>query len=245
MRSESGGRTSEQVLKRLSMISWVLILILDIETENTGHDIMAHNKRILSVQIGDSTKQELYYADAASHEDSLEAAKHRIHDLLDVGTLFSGYNIIGFDLPMLNQFLGIRIPEGNVYELCETSFVKGICSQKYRNTLRLEEICLHVGIKCRHKDEVNQKAEAYKNRPDLLAQARKAARDLVESKRWGLDFSLQYAIDKIAGGNAILDSYRSFARSNNPKNTSFYRYAIGDVICEHELLKRVGNPPPS
>jgi len=39
-------------------------LVIDIETENTGADLIADSKRIISVQIGNSTNQELYYADA-------------------------------------------------------------------------------------------------------------------------------------------------------------------------------------
>lgn len=38
--------------------------VIDIETENTGTDIMTDNKRIISVQIGDDVNQDLYWADS-------------------------------------------------------------------------------------------------------------------------------------------------------------------------------------
>jgi hypothetical protein len=211
-------------------------LILDIETENTGYDVMADNKRIISVQIGDSTKQELYYADASSQDDSLARAKERIYGLLDVGTVFSGYNITGFDIPILTKFLNVEIPMKNILELSKTPLVANICQQRNRKTLRLEDICTQLSINSAHKEEMNKKAETYKTKPEIISQAKEAARDLASRKGWDLDFSLKYAVDKIAGGNAIYDSYKDFITSGGSENTLFYRYAVGDIVSEYELL---------
>jgi hypothetical protein len=51
-----------------------MYFVIDIETENTGSDIMKDNKRILSIQIGDDTKQELYYADSTDSQWTLKRA---------------------------------------------------------------------------------------------------------------------------------------------------------------------------
>ena len=213
-------------------------LILDVETENTGYDIMEHNKRIISVQIGDSTLQELYYADSPIHETSLSRARERINDLLGKDTIFSGYNLTGFDTPMLEKFLDIKIPTKNLLDLSKTQLVTNICQQRNRNTLRLEELCSHLGINSSHKDEMNQKAETYKIKPEIVAQAQAGARDLVSRRGWSFNFSLGYSIDKIAGGHAIYDSYKDFVASRGSENTLFYRYAVGDIVSEYELLRR-------
>jgi len=213
--------------------------IIDIETENTGSDIMRDNKRIISVQIGDDTKQELYYADSEDPRFTLAMAKERIESLLSQGVVFAGYNIKGFDIPLLKQFLGVEIPESSLLELSQTTMVTSLCQQRSRNRLRLEEICILLGIDSSHKKEMKRKAETYKTRPEIIAQAQEAARDIASRKGWSLDFSYGYAIDKIAGGNAIFDSYKDFVASKGSINTLFYRYAAGDVISEFRLLKHI------
>jgi hypothetical protein len=52
-----------------------------------------------------------------------------------------------------------------------------------------------------------------------------------------LDFSYNYVLDKIAGGNAIYDAYLEFVECGGQKDTLFYEYAIGDAISEYQLLK--------
>ncbi len=200
---------------------------------------MKDNKRIISVQIGDDTKQELYYADSEDPRFTLAMAKERIESLLSQGVVFAGYNIKGFDVPLLKEFLGVEIPESNLLELSQTSLVANLCRQKGRNRLRFEEICCSLGIDCSHKEEMNRKAETYKTRPEIIAQAREAARDIASRKGWSLDFSYRYALGKIAGGNAIFDSYKNFVASKGSVNTLFYRYAVGDVISEFKLLKHI------
>jgi hypothetical protein len=214
-------------------------LVIDIETENTGTDIMADNKRIISVQVGNSAKQELYYDDSNDKSRSLTAAKSRISSLLSEGVVFAGYNVKGFDVPLLKKFLGVEIPDENLLELYETEKVAKLCQLKNRRTLKLEEVCEGLKIDARHKQEMNHEAEKYKTRPDIVKRAQVAAKDIVNHKGWGLDFSYNYALEKLAGGNAIYDSYLKFVERDGSSDTLFHRYAVGDIISEYRLLQTV------
>jgi hypothetical protein len=216
-----------------------LYLIIDIETENTGTDIMEDNKRILSVQIGDDVRQSLYWADSKDPKWALKAAEKKIASLLSQGVVFAGYNVKGFDIRFLKQFLGIEIPELNVLDLC-------LCQQQKltqltgKNKPRLEEACAACGVEVTHKQKMNEKAEKCKSVQAHKDKAMAKAKELVEKKGWSQDFSYNYALDKIAGGTAIYDAYLEFVESGGKKDTLFYEYAIGDVISEHQLLKKLG-----
>jgi hypothetical protein len=213
-------------------------LAIDIETENTGSDIMKDNKRIISVQIGSSTKQELYYADSPDLNYSLSHAKSRISSLIDEGTVFAGYNVKGFDVPLLKKFLDIEIPDNNLIELSETDKVTKLC-QLQGKRLKLEEVCSRLKIDVSHKQEMNLKAEEYRTRPDIINQAKVASRDLSDNTGWGLDFCYKRVLDKIAVGNAIFDSYQKFVEHNGAPDSLFYRYAVGDIISEYHLFQAV------
>jgi len=213
-----------------------MYLVIDIETENTGSDIMKDNKRIISVQIGDAIKQELYYDDSKDPQCSLVSAKKRIKSLLSQGCIFAGYNIKNFDIPILNQFLGVEIPESNMFDLSRTPRVTELNRNKI---FSLEDVCRECGIEVTHKRKMNEKAEKYKARQDIKDQAKAKAKEYVNKRGWSLDFSYYYVLNKIAGGNAIFDAYQEFVKSGGQKDTLFYEYAIGDVICEHRLLEAV------
>jgi hypothetical protein len=77
----------------------------------------------------------------------------------------------------------------------------------------------------------------FRSRPDVMALAREGAEKLIKEKRWSSDFSYDYALGKIAGGMAILDSFNEFVRSGGDTNSLFYRYAMGDVFSEHQLFE--------
>ena len=216
-----------------------MYLIIDIETENTGTDIMKDNKRILSVQIGDDTKQSLYWADSDDPQWSLESAKKQITSLLSRSVVFAGYNIRNFDVPFLKQFLGVEIPESNILDLCLCQPEK-LTRLTGRNKPRLEEACGAFGISVTHKQKMSEKAEKYKSIEALRKQALAKARELAENKGWGLDFSYDYVLDKLAGGNAIYEAYLEFAKNGGRKDSFFYEYAIGDVVSEHQLLMALG-----
>lgn len=215
----------------------MLYLIIDVETENTGTDIMEDNKRILSVQIGDDTKQSLYWADSKDPKWTLESAKKEIASLLSQGVIFAGYNIKGFDVRFLKQFLDIEIPESNILDLCQSPKITQFTG---KNKARLEEACAACGVKVTHKQRMNEKAKKYKSIEAHKNKALAKAKELVRNRGWSLDFSYNYVLDKIAGGNAIYDAYLEFVECGGQKDTLFYEYAIGDVISEHQLLKKLG-----
>jgi metal-sulfur cluster biosynthetic enzyme len=216
-----------------------LYQIIDIETENTGTDIMEDNKRILSIQIGDDTKQNLYWADSGDPQWTLESAKREIESMLSQGVIFAGYNIKGFDVRFLKQFLDVEIPESNILDLCLCQSQK-LTQLTGKTKVRLEEACEACGVKVTHKQRMNEKAKKYKSIEAFKKQALAKAEELVKSRDWSVDFAYRYALDKVAGGNAIYDSYLEFVESSGQKNTLFYEYAVGDVVSEYQLLKALG-----
>jgi hypothetical protein len=211
-----------------------MYFVIDIETENTGSDIMKDNKRILSIQIGDDTKQELYYADSTDSQWTLKRAKIKIASLLSQNSIFTGYNLKNFDLHFLKHFLGVEIPQSNIFDLSDTPQIRD-----FRNNtiFSLEDVCSECSIVVTHKHKMNKKAESYKTRQDIRDQAYTKAKEIVRTRGWSWDFSFNRVLDKIAGGIAIYDAYQDFVRRGGQKNTLFYEYAIGDVICEYRLLK--------
>lgn len=217
-------------------------LILDIETETHGADVMAGTKRILSVQIGDSRFQELYYADSPVPESSLAQVPARLAELVNDGTVIAGYNIKGFDLVFLQKFLGVEIPAANVLELMEQAGVKQLQSKMGRRSLRMEEVCRELQVPVDHKRLMDERALAYKTVPELVDQAQIFAEELVSRHGWTHDFALRYTLDKLAVGNAILDAYREFVAKRGSRNTLFYRYATGDVISEYLVMRALQGP---
>ena len=65
-------------------------IVIDIETENTGYDVMGDNKRILSVQTYDGNESLIYYD--GSDKNDLSSAKRFLEEQIGVGTKFVGFN---------------------------------------------------------------------------------------------------------------------------------------------------------
>jgi hypothetical protein len=210
---------------------------IDIETENLGSDVMNDNKRLLSIQIGTSKGQELYWADSKQEGESLSFVPKRIDSLIVKGCIFVGYNIKGFDLVFLNKFLDVEIPEKNIFELIETNGVNKIKAKKGKRYCSLEEACSEYGVDVKHKKLMDKRAELFINNREIMDQAKVAAKKLVKEKGWSTEFSYDYALKKIAGGNAIFDAYNEFIQMNGSKKTLFYEYAIGDIISEYNLFQ--------
>jgi hypothetical protein len=213
-------------------------VVMDIETENTGFDIMNDNKRIISIQLGNVEGQELYYADAPRFETSLDQAVIRLNQLIDEGKVLAGYNIEGFDIPLLQRFLDVNIPRANRLDI---GTIGGLYTKRRAagKSTSLEAICIDLGIDVGHKQLMNSRAEQLKMRPEIRAKAEAGALYFSSSKFWSLDFSRRCALDKVAGGYAILEAYLEFVRSSGSKDTLFYRYAVGDVISESQLLRHL------
>jgi len=207
--------------------------IIDIETENTGSDIMRDNKRIISVQIGNATKQELYYDDSKDSQWTLGRAKTKIASLLSQGYIFAGFNFKKFDLHFLKHFLGVELPQSNIFDLSDTPQIKDFRKNKI---FSLKDVCRECGIEVTHKHKMDEKAESYKTREDIREQAHAGAMEKVRRDGWSWDFAYDYVLNKIAGGHAIFDAYQEFVQSGGQTDTLFYEYAIGDVISEFHLL---------
>lgn len=212
-------------------------IAIDIETENTGADIMEDNRRIISVQIGDATKQELYYCDSEDSRYTLTSVDARIRALISQGYTFVGYNVKDFDIPLLRKFLGVEIPVSNVLELSNMGKVIELKNSFRRKKINLETVCEYFKISVDHKHRMNKKSEEYKVKPDIQAHADNGAILLVDKRGWSIDFSRNYALNKIAIGHAIYDSYKEFVAKGGRKDTLFYEYAIGDIVCEFQLLE--------
>src|SRR5438270_8612940 len=88
--------------------------VIDVETENTGYDIIEDNSRIISIQFNDGMSQELYYADS-----NLSSANEKIRSLINDRYTFVGYNVVNFDVAMLKKLLDIEIPRSQVIDIAE------------------------------------------------------------------------------------------------------------------------------
>jgi hypothetical protein len=212
-------------------------MAIDIETENTGVDIFQDNKRIISVQIGKATDVALYYADSKDPAHDLSRARNRILEMLSNEHVFTGYNIERFDLPIIKKFLGIEIPSSNFIDLIHTDVIKSL--NYSRSVYHLEDVCSCFGIPVKHKHRMSGKAEEYKTRPDVLSLANREAPKIAAKKGGTVEYAREEAIRKIAGGIAILDSYKEFVEKGGSKDTLFYEYATEDIVCEHRLFECV------
>jgi hypothetical protein len=207
----------------------------DIETENTGFDIHLDNKRIISVQIGNASNVEVYYADSKDPALSLLSAKRRLTEMLSNGYVLTGYGVEDFDNENLKKFLDFQIPPSNLLDLSQTDFIKSL---KHSHRLyRLEDICSHLNISVRHKDRMITKAESYKTRFSALADIE--AIKIAAKKGGTVEYAKAEAMRKVTIGNAIYDSYKEFLIKDGSKDTLFYEYAVGDVICEYLLFEIV------
>ena len=92
--------------------------------------------------------------------------KKEIASLLSQVVIFAGYNIQGFDVRFLKQFLGVNIPESQILDLCLCQSQK-LTQLTGRRKVRLEEACNACGVKVTHKQKMNDKAEKYKSIEDF------------------------------------------------------------------------------
>lgn len=213
------------------------VIAIDIETENTGADIDLDNKRIISLQIGNATNVELYYADSKHPAYGLPSARDRIAEMLSNGYVFTGYYIEDFDIRNISKFLGISIPPSNFIDLARTDIINSL--KRSHRLYKLEDVCSRYSIPVKHKHRMNEKTETYKTRQDILALADREAPKIARKKGGTVEYARAEAIRKIAGGIAILDSYKEFIEKGGSKDTLFYEYATGDVVCEYLLFEVV------
>jgi len=213
------------------------IVTLDIETENTGYDIMEDNKRIISIQLMEGTETKIFYD--GSKTDSIEAGENKLHSLIESGKNFVGFNIRNFDVRLIKKFLGIRIPASQIIEISEMPKMNNIRKHLRNDWPRLVDCCEFMDVECSHKGLMDEQSNRLKKRPDVIKKAKEGAVALQE--RRGLSFNSAYnrALDKISGGTAILEAFNEFVGSKGDPNTIFYRYAMGDVFSENALYLKM------
>jgi len=211
------------------------IISFDIETENTGSDVRQDNKRIISIQLYDGNKEELFYADSV--DAHLEMGKERIKSLLNDDYIFVGYYVSKFDIPLLREFLEIEIPTSNYIDI---SFMDKVVEiQKLSGKYSLQDVCKEAGVNCSHKKLLEPIIERLKQDPEIIERAKRDGLTIANRNNWTLQFSRDRALNLICGGSAILDAYHEFVKSDGNTDTIFYRYAIGDVKSEYELFCKI------
>lgn len=211
------------------------LTVIDIETENTGYDIMKHNKRIISVQMFDGQEGSIFYD--GSGKNTIDAAKSTINSQIDDDFKFVGFNIRNFDVPLIKDFLGIEIPSAQILEIGEMPQMNKIRENLGKTRPRLVDICEHLGIECSHKNIMDDLSRKLQGRPDVVSLAKEGAENFVKERGWSQNFSQNYALEKVAVGMAILESFNEFVRNGGDANSLFYKYAMGDVFSEHRLFE--------
>lgn len=194
---------------------------------------MEDNKRIISVQIANANQAEVYYADSPDPTSNLETAKSKLEQFVAKGYVFSGFNIKRFDILLLSHFWNVHFPEASVFDLVSHNGVVGL---RQYGIYGLENVCAQYGISVTHKQKMNKRVQSNKVQTDIIAQAKAAASLIVKEKGGTLEFAFDEAIQKISMGRAIYDSYVEFIKNGHRRDSLFYEYAIGDVICERQLL---------
>lgn len=212
-------------------------VVLDIETENTGYDVMAHNKRVISVQLFDGTEGKLFYD--GSEDNSIAAAKTAILSHIDRNDRFVGFNVRNFDATLLNKFLGIAIPSEQIVEISEMPKMDLIRRALGRNYPSLVETCKHLGVDCSHKKMMDDYALTFRNLPDVLKMVKEGAAKMIETKGWTPNYAYNRILEKITGGMAILESFNEFVIAKGDVNSLFHKYAMGDVLTEYRLFEEL------
>ena len=213
------------------------IITLDIETENTGYDIMEDNKRIISVQLFDGNDAKIYYD--GSEDDNLGSVKKELNSLVNEDTSFLGFNIRGFDVPLIKKFLGIDIPASQIIEISEMPKMNTIRKHFGKNWPRLMDCCEFMHVECSHKGLMDEHSTKLKKLPDIIERAKKGGIALQEKRSLSSDYAYNRALNLISGGMAILEAFNEFVESKGDQNTVFYRYAMGDVFTENALYLKM------
>jgi hypothetical protein len=216
----------------------VEIVILDIETENTGYDVMRDNKRILSVQTYNGNEGMIYYD--GSETNGLSDAKKFLEIQIELGTKFVGFNVKNFDVRLIKEFMSIDIPNSQIVDIGELPKTKEIKQQMKKNWPRLVELCDFMKIECSHKNLMDDNSQKFKDLPDVIKLAKEGAEKTCKEKLWWTyDYAYNRALNSISGGMAIMNSFEEFVKSGGNIDTLFYKYAIGDVISEYLLYQKV------
>jgi len=213
-------------------------IVIDIETENTGYDVMESNKRILSVQTYDGNESMIYYDGSDTHD--LSNAKRFLEEQIEMGTKFVGFNVRNFDVRFIREFMDVDIPNPQIVDIGELQKTNDIKQKMGKKWPRLVEICDFLEIECFHKNLMDNDSLKFKELPDVIKLAKEGAEKMCKEKTWWTyDYAYNRALSSISVGTAILKSFEDFVQSGGNTNSLFYKYAIGDVISEHLLYQKV------
>ncbi|VVB68355.1 Uncharacterised protein [Candidatus Norongarragalina meridionalis] len=211
------------------------IVAFDIETKNFSTDVRHGNTKVISVQLATSDAESLFYSDAPPGPSSFKTLPKKIDDLLAQGCVFGGHNVSYFDFPVLDELLPglVSIPAELRIDTMSSPAAENLKKKLAKDFVSLEQLSTEHGVPVSHKNLMRDRALAYASRhhAELLGVAQKLSSD----KGWSLDFCLK----KVAFGPAIYECYEEFLGSQNQKTTDFYKYAMGDVQCERELMLRL------
>lgn len=212
-------------------------IVIDIETENTGYDVMGDNKRILSVQTYDGNESVIYYDGSDTNE--LSDAKIYLEEQIGLGTKFVGFNVRNFDVRFIREFMGVDIPNSQVVDIGELKKTGDIKREMRKDWPKLVEICDFLDIECSHKNLMDVQSTEFRNLPHVIGLAKEGAEKWGKEKGWSYGYSYNRALNSVSLGMAILKSFEDFVKSKGSTDSLFYKYAIGDVISEHLLYQKV------
>ena len=94
-------------------------IVLDIETQNTFEEVGGYFTDKLKVSLVG-----VYYYETDTYESYLEADLPQMFAKLEVGGRIIGYNSIGFDMPVLNNYYAgdlLRLPQLDILQHIEKS----------------------------------------------------------------------------------------------------------------------------
>ena len=212
-------------------------IVIDIETENTGYDVMGDNKRILSVQTYDGNESRIYYD--GSDKNDLSSAKRFLEEQIGVGTKFVGFNVRNFDVRFIREFMDVDIPNSQIVDIGELQKTNDIKQKMGKNWPRLVELCDFLEIECSHKNLMDDQSIVFKNLPHVIELAKEGAEKWGKEKGWSHNYSYNRALNSISLGMAIMKSFEDFVQTGGNTDSLFYKYAIGDVISEYLLYQKV------
>jgi len=212
-------------------------IVIDIETENTGYDVMGDNKRILSVQTYDGNESVIYYD--GSDTNDLSSAKIFLEEQIGVGTKFVGFNVRNFDVRFIREFMDVDIPNSQIVDIGELPKTNDIKQKMGKNWPKLVEICDFMKIECAHKNIMDEQSIKFKNLPHVIELAKEGAEKWGKEKGWSYDYSYNRALNSVSVGMAIMKLFEDFVQTGGSEDSLFYKYAIGDVISEYLLYQKV------
>jgi len=213
-------------------------IVIDIETENTGYDIMGDNKRILSVQTYNGNESVIYYEGSSTND--LSDAKRFLEGQIEQGTKFVGFNVRNFDVRFIREFMKVDIPNSQIVDIGELKKTGDVKQKMGKQWPRLVEICDFLEIDCSHKNLMDDDSVKFKDLPDVIKLAKEGAEKMCKEKSWWTyDDAYDRALNSISIGTAILKSFEDFVKSGGNADSLFYKYAIGDVISEYLLYQKV------